>query len=111
MTAPYSDALTWLSQWYAQQCDGDWEHSYGIKIDTLDNPGWLLKIDLTDTGIEDRPFAPVAFNMDASDGDPSVHWHHCKVADRQFAAACGVGDLAAVIGIFRSFVEEQPYGP
>ncbi|WP_239135544.1 Imm53 family immunity protein, partial [Actinoplanes derwentensis] len=29
------DALTWLQGWYATQCDGDWEHEYGVSIETL----------------------------------------------------------------------------
>jgi len=41
--------LVQLPQRYRGQCDGDWEHSYGVKIETLDNPGWLVTIDLTDT--------------------------------------------------------------
>ena len=50
------DPLKALMEWYAAQCDGSWEHDYGIKIDTLDNPGWYLEIDLTDTPLQDVPF-------------------------------------------------------
>jgi hypothetical protein len=28
-----------LEAWYASRCDGEWEHGYGISIETLDNPG------------------------------------------------------------------------
>jgi hypothetical protein len=31
-------------EWYTKQCNGDWEHSYGIRIDTIDNPGWSLTL-------------------------------------------------------------------
>jgi len=106
--APHPDPMTWLTQWYARQCDGYWEHSYGVSIDTLDNPGWLIKIDLTDTHLANKAFEEVAFNMDASDGDPSSRWHHCKVGDEQFVAACGVYDLLTVIGIFRAFTDAFP---
>lgn len=41
--------LEWLQDWYLQQCDGEWEHFYGVKIETLDNPGWYIEIDLNDT--------------------------------------------------------------
>nr|TKK07812.1 hypothetical protein SrhCFBP13529_11555 [Stenotrophomonas rhizophila] len=44
-------ALDRLQKWYADQCDGDWEHSFGIRIDTLDNPGWTVSVDLTDTAL------------------------------------------------------------
>jgi hypothetical protein len=32
--------LSRLSTWYQSQCDERWEHSFGLKIETLDNPGW-----------------------------------------------------------------------
>ena len=43
-----------LEKWYRQQCNGDWEHSWGIKIDTLDNPGWTIEINLNETIAEGR---------------------------------------------------------
>jgi hypothetical protein len=33
----------WLEQWYFRQCNGDWEHTHGIIIETLDNPGWAVQ--------------------------------------------------------------------
>ncbi|MGP3934424.1 Imm53 family immunity protein [Nonomuraea sp. KM88] len=44
-----TDALVFLQSWYASCSNDGWEHGYGITIDTLDNPGWRLKIDLVDT--------------------------------------------------------------
>ena len=38
-------ALDWLMNWYSAQCDEDWEHQYGVKLETLDNPGWSLIIE------------------------------------------------------------------
>jgi hypothetical protein len=35
------DLLKRLQDWYVSQCDGGWEHTYGISIDTLDNPGGI----------------------------------------------------------------------
>jgi hypothetical protein len=29
------DALFMLQRWYVGQCNGDWEHQYGVRIDTL----------------------------------------------------------------------------
>jgi hypothetical protein len=46
--------LSLLEEWYAARCDGDWEHSWGVKIDTLDNPGWTISINLNDTRAESR---------------------------------------------------------
>lgn len=50
--APMNE-LIWLQNWFAVQCDGVWEHAHGIKIDTLDNPGWTVHVDLE--GIQSPP--------------------------------------------------------
>ncbi len=47
--------LEWLAEWFARQADGDWEHELGITIETLDNPGWSLRIDLAKTPLRDAP--------------------------------------------------------
>ncbi|MBC6448487.1 Imm53 family immunity protein [Actinokineospora xionganensis] len=31
-------ALGFPQRWYQSQCDEEWEHELGVKIDTLDNP-------------------------------------------------------------------------
>ena len=36
------DNFMWLLNWFQDHCDGDWEHSSGIHLETLDNPGWAL---------------------------------------------------------------------
>jgi hypothetical protein len=53
------ELITWLQNWYAAPCDGDWEHSYGVQIETLDNPGWYVIISLADTPLEGTTFEPV----------------------------------------------------
>ena len=100
--------IDWLMHWYLDQCDGDWEHSSGVEIGTLDNPGWTLKIDLKNTTLEGRPFAKVA------SGEPSHHldewkrsgsWWVAEVKDGAFEAACGPLDLLALVSVFRNWVE------
>lgn len=46
------EILTWIQDWYKERCDENWEHSYGLKIESLDNPGWQVKIDLSDTVLD-----------------------------------------------------------
>jgi hypothetical protein len=41
-----------LQEWYAAMSDGDWEHELGISIETIDNPGWVVSIDLEGTPLE-----------------------------------------------------------
>jgi hypothetical protein len=106
------ECLEWLMRWYLAECNSDWEHSYGLKIDTLDNPGWSLKIDLRETELEGRPFQRVAKGEAASDLEEwqrSGSWWVADVKADAFEAACGPLDLPAVIQLFRDWVE-QPSG-
>ena len=94
-----SDALQALQRWYVAQCNGDWEHSLGVKIDTLDNPGWSLHVDLSGTPLAGRPFQSV------SRLDHPSEWLDCKRADTQFQAAGGPLMLAELIHVFLSWAE------
>jgi Immunity protein 53 len=49
-----------LQRWYRLHCDGDWEHEEGIIIETLDNPGWRMRISLRDTELESKPFQEIS---------------------------------------------------
>ena len=51
----FMSTLARLEAWYLRQCNGDWEHLYGVTIETLDNPGWSVTIDLTGTKLERVP--------------------------------------------------------
>lgn len=97
-------------RWYGAQCDGDWEHSYGVTIDTLDNPGWWVRVDLRETHLEHVTFDPVASNLAAPQGDRNARWHSCKVEDGCFEGAGGVLDLQTVIQIFRVWAEQNAAG-
>ena len=46
------EIINWVEDWYQSNCNGDWEHQYGITIETTDNPGWSVKIDLKNTIFE-----------------------------------------------------------
>ncbi|MGD8289878.1 MAG: Imm53 family immunity protein, partial [Gemmatimonadota bacterium] len=65
--------LQQLQQWYISQCDGEWEEDFGIRIETLDNPGWAVEIDLEDTSLAGVSYPPV------KDLDPDDDWIDCEV--------------------------------
>lgn len=97
--------LSRLQQWYLNQCNGDWEHSYGIQIDNLDNPGWTVKIDLVDTPLANHPFADVEYGVD-EDGHPSGNeWMTCSVKNAQFVAAGGPLKLDEILEVFLAWAE------
>ncbi len=87
-----------LEQWYLRQCNDEWEHRYGIEIQTLDNPGWSVRIELTGTDCEDMPFLPVRDGTIIDNCTPDV-WIDCRVEDRVFA-----GDSNSLCRILDTFL-------
>ena len=87
-------ALEWIQQWYAENCDGDWEHSYGVSITTLDNPGWSVTINLEGTDLEDKPFVNISIDKSKDD------WIRCKVKDTKFFGDGGPRNLTEMLQIF-----------
>jgi len=94
------NTLEWLQNWYSSQCNGDWEHEYGIKIETLDNPGWTISIDLANTQCENKSFAPMNLRKDGQ------NWIQCTVIDNQFKGAGTASSLIKILDIFRQWVEK-----
>jgi len=97
-------ALADLQRWYSAQCDGDWEHAHGIKIGTLDNPGWSLVIELIDTGLADTPFDEVKVL------EPEREWIHCRVQQHRFEGHGGPHMLGRIIRTFLEWANKRPRG-
>lgn len=76
--------LAELQRWYHSQSDGDWEHCYGIKIDTLDHPGWQLSIDLEETDMEDVSFTEVQHNEMGHHYEDNPDWFVCRKVGSKF---------------------------
>jgi hypothetical protein len=89
------DELTWLQSWYVEQCDGDWEHSFGVHIGTLDNPGWSLDIDLAETPLEDLVRPNHFEERDEND------WIAYEFKERKFIGHCGPRNLSELIRVFQ----------
>ena len=86
--------LAQLQEWYSAQCDGEWEHSFGVRIDTLDNPGWSVEIDLPISISESMDF-----KVERGDSD----WMHCFIKDSKFH---GHGDPSKLESIITYFLNE-----
>ena len=93
--------LDWLQKWYLAQCDGAWEHEWGVKIDTLDNPGWTVAIDLKGT-----PLGKLNYprrEIDRADDD----WVEAWSAKGVFHAVRGPQNLTETLTLFRTWAEES----
>ena len=92
--------LVWLQAWYAEHCDGDWEHDTGITIASLDNPGWRLRINLVGTELDGLPYERT--EVERGDHD----WLQTWVGDGAFQAACGPLNLGEAIYAFRQHADK-----
>jgi hypothetical protein len=97
-----SDVLTRLQQWYFANCNGDWEHSYGVRVETIDNPGWLLAVQLTNTYLEAAAFSEVKVHR-ANEND----WLQCRVEDGEFKGACGPLNFGELLSVFLKWADEN----
>lgn len=88
--------IEFLQNWYRGRANGTWEHGHGVTIETLDSPGWMVTIDLTDTPLEGRAMAAVRQERSAQD------WMTCEVVNNRFS---GQGDADKLFSILRAFQE------
>jgi hypothetical protein len=94
------DNFSWLEDWYTAQCNGDWEHQHGVKIDTLDNPGWTVRIDLNGT-----KYSEIQNWQFVDDRAPEVEWIFCEIKDGVFVGHGGPKELGRMLQIFRKWIE------
>lgn len=90
------ETLQFLQNWYQKQCNGYWEHAFGVTIETLDTPGWMVTVDLAETRWADAEMQSVRRERSPKD------WIICEVMQRQFR---GQGDPQKLPEILRVFQE------
>ncbi|WP_115670590.1 immunity 53 family protein [Ciceribacter selenitireducens] len=93
------DAVSRLCAWYELQCVDDWQEDHQIKIGTLDNPGWWMKIDLEGTSLCERTFQEI--QIERTDRD----WVVARKDGSTFEAFGGPMALDEMIEIFLSWAE------
>lgn len=105
MNAPSDDidVIKGIEDWFSARCDDDWEHSYGLSIETIDNPGWQVEIDLLDTVWEniDRPFARV----ERSEFD----WIQIEIREGKFIGSGGRKNLTEILRQFLVIVNPSTH--
>ncbi|MEU5895079.1 Imm53 family immunity protein [Streptomyces venezuelae] len=97
--------MDFLQSWYRSQCDGDWKHEFGIRIETLDNPGWNIEIDLTGTDVEGRTLPKT--DMWKS---PGGRWLWLSSDGQKFTASCDSISMDHAILRFKELMEGDGKG-
>jgi len=95
------DLLMQLEEWYSAQCDGEWEHRWGIRLHTLDNPGWLVRISLVGTPLAGRSFPQLDRGSDEGD------WIACQIDGTDWVGAGGAGQLRRILAVFLAWADEE----
>jgi hypothetical protein len=103
--------LEWLENWYQQQCNGEWEHTQGVRLesvknpDPLEQPGWLLTINLAGTSAVNA--RPQQVRLETRGGG----WLACSIGGTCFKGSGDPRKLEQIIGVFRRWVETGAQRP
>ncbi|CAK14579.1 Imm53 family immunity protein [Pseudomonas entomophila] len=82
-----NDLIEALQDWYARQCNDTWEHSFGVEISNIDNPGWKIKI----TGASKRSILNTRIDRNETD------WININADDTSFNAYGGPPNLQELL--------------
>lgn len=93
------NVLNWIEAWYKGSCNGDWEHNYGVRIDTIDNPGWSVVIDLHDTKDQEIRVEKISFEESPS------NWYNYSVMNGKYKAYGSPDKLKFLLEMFRNIVQ------
>ena len=101
------NSLTELQEWYHSQCNDDWEHSYGITIGNIDNPGWTVKIDLRDTELEHVDFPEFSYGVAEQAESSGDNWLLCRRVGNEFDGCGGPHKLTEILDTFLKWAHEN----
>lgn len=93
--------LQWIQTWYQSECNGDWEHRFGVHITTLDNPGWSVDIDITETELDGLE---VDYQLEEKSEDD---WHGISVKKNKYTASGDPSKLELLLENFQALVESN----
>lgn len=78
-----NDQINALQSWYLSQCNDVWEHSHGIEITNIDNPGWEVRV----SGSIGSDYLEINVERD------EIDWIHIKANETEFVGYGGPGNL------------------
>lgn len=96
-----NSSLEKIQKWYHSNCDQEWEHICGISLETVDNPGWKITVDLDET-------IHVAFKfLEFEYGDQSCgDWVVIRKIDTKLIGTCGPLNLATMLSVIAEWLDD-----
>lgn len=95
------ELLKWLQGWCKKQYENEPGYMPEIKIYNIDNPGWVVKIDLSKTKLADKPFKEIRYDEGEND------WMFCNIKDKVFDGCGDSQKLADILLVFKNWVSES----
>lgn len=89
------DLLSRIQRWYTINCNGDWEHEYGLSIKNIDNPGWWVTINLVDTCVKQTTIPYVLLHERTN-----TDWFGYEVKNGLFEGSGGPENLTEILTYF-----------
>lgn len=96
------DGFHWLQEWFEHNSLHEQVPEKLLTLSTLDNPGWILKVKVEETDLENRPFSNL--QIDREDWD----WYHCFVREGRFLGAGGSRNLVEILDVFQTWSRQEP---
>lgn len=94
------EILDWIQNWFKDNCDGDWEKGEVIQITTLENPGWDIEIDISNTSL-----ANIEINWILNENGKQ-DWYGVKIENQKFNAAGDSKKLEFLLNLFKEMIDK-----
>jgi len=94
------EIIDWIQNWFKDNCDGNWEKGEVIQITTLDNPGWDIEIDISNTSL-----ANIEINWILNE-NTKQDWYGVKIENQKFNAAGDSKKLEFLLNLFKEMIEK-----
>ncbi len=93
--------VSFLQQWLREVCNGEWEQTKGVTIESLSSPGWIVTIDLDGTSLDAVPMEPLRAERSSSD------WIECRVEQKHFIGSGDPSKLATILHVFETWASRS----
>ena len=92
--------LDWVQRWFISNCNGDWEHGYGINMEYTKETGWYVYFNVNHTSMYDCKF-------DKKDKKGKKKWLTFEVNENSFIGRGDSSKLEEILQTFHDWVEEN----
>ena len=93
-----------LQTLFQSLCDGEWEHGEAIEIETIDNPGWRIKLSCRGTYLQLMELPATVIKRTEHD------WVSVKKEECVIFGACGPLNLDECLNIILDWAATQRKG-